>query len=537
MKKLYVSLFTTMMTVFVLVFSSLQASTLPQLFFDFNSDGVADTQKILEIGDRVRVDIWIGGWQAAFPGEQLFGADLYFYYDETLLKVNKSNSYANDTTHGGPFDPSFAVLNDWPGKIQLTVANFSCVEITDHLLLYTLEIECLAAGTSNIKIGVDYNSDPAGSVSNGGEDCLSPTMGDAYDGTATIEQVEPTTTTIDPPAHDITLSIGNGSGDPGSTGNPVEISLKNPVVGVKGFIAEICGDADYLIADKTCETTGRTEGLMFDSNRLPNGCLSIFLAALPGSIIEPGTGPVFIIKYDVEGDAPDSGCEDLDFGNVTLQDEFKNEYSEETLTLLSGTFCMGGSTPSTTSIPGGGSSGGPGATTTIPGGGATTTTTIIGGGDPSTTTTIEFPAPGDSTTTTTTTEKTEKCPIENILGSDNENVINVIRRFRDRRLSSTPAGLLLNGLYYMHGSEITDILMADRELELQARKLVLDLLPAIKKEGSIVLGRKQCGRIISLISKVDAVASPVLQETLGFILKKFASQNGFNSAGITIDGR
>jgi hypothetical protein len=42
----------------------------------------------------------------------------------------------------------------------------------------------------------------------------------------------------------VTLTIGDGSGDPGSTGNPVSISLDNPDVAVQGFQVDVCDAAD-----------------------------------------------------------------------------------------------------------------------------------------------------------------------------------------------------------------------------------------------------------------------------------------------------
>ena len=71
-----------------------QASeTLQGLHFDFNHDGIYDSVYEMHAGDKVSVDIWIAGWQEAFPGDKLFGISMNFYYDESQLKVIEGGTH------------------------------------------------------------------------------------------------------------------------------------------------------------------------------------------------------------------------------------------------------------------------------------------------------------------------------------------------------------------------------------------------------------------------------------------------------------
>ncbi len=170
----------------ILLFSSVQAAGPPNLHFDFDKDGNYDTQWNLNVGERVDLEIWIDEWDAAdFSDEGLFAVRMFFYYDDTQIKVNSSKP--NDTSNGGPFDGSFSVFEELGnGKIQLDLASFSCVSITDKLLLYSLELETIAGGTSEIKIKIDLGTENQGMLIPGGASCLSTHFEDAGDGVAAI---------------------------------------------------------------------------------------------------------------------------------------------------------------------------------------------------------------------------------------------------------------------------------------------------------------------------------------------------------------
>ena len=178
-KKLIIYVFSA---VFCLMVSTVMAQ--PTLNFDFDNDRVYDTSWVI-CGKEI-VKIYLDDWDTStFPSESLLGVQMYFYYDDTKIGVNMGNSYPNDTIHGGPFDPSLSTSQDLGGgKIKLVASEFSCVAITDHILLWTLELEGIAVWMSDISIQVDYPA--SGFVSPGGVDCSAPHQEDAGNGVASI---------------------------------------------------------------------------------------------------------------------------------------------------------------------------------------------------------------------------------------------------------------------------------------------------------------------------------------------------------------
>ncbi len=144
----------------------------PDLYMDIDGDGKKDTALQLDSStqEKVSVRIWVDNWDSSpFFAEPFFGIKMFFFHDHNKIQVNKIKSFANDTDHGGLFTPVFCIFNDLGvGIVQLEVSNFNCVNITDRLLLYTLEIQSTGSGKSEIEITVDY---PTGGIIPGGEDC------------------------------------------------------------------------------------------------------------------------------------------------------------------------------------------------------------------------------------------------------------------------------------------------------------------------------------------------------------------------------
>ena len=194
------------------------------LNFDFDHDGVYDTEWTLEApppgGNTVHVQIWLDDWDTSpWSSEPLFGAKIFFYYDDTSIKVNAATPH--DTDNGGPFDSAFSVVNDLGGgKYQIEVAHFSCVSITDKMLLVTIELECISAGDVVIKA-----SPTGGAVTPGGPSCGAPHAEGADDGTATIHQESSTPVTS-------TTSTGPSSTtsipDTTTTSSPITITTTSP---------------------------------------------------------------------------------------------------------------------------------------------------------------------------------------------------------------------------------------------------------------------------------------------------------------------
>ena len=147
----------------------------PNLCFDFDSDGECDTS--WDIDGTETVEIYLDDWDTCpWSSEPLWGVQMFFYYDHTKIDLNIENSFPNDTLHGGPFDSSLSQSQSkGDGKYLLTATNTlqDCTAITDKILLWTLELEGIASGTSDIYIRVDFDGDPDhGAIFPGGVDCL-----------------------------------------------------------------------------------------------------------------------------------------------------------------------------------------------------------------------------------------------------------------------------------------------------------------------------------------------------------------------------
>ncbi len=172
----------------------------PNLYFDFNKDGKYEKSWNLDVSkaEKISVQLWIDDWEkSSFADEQLFGGEMYLYYDDTMIIINEDRGFANDTEHGGPFDPSFCRFRDMgAGKIQIVVANFNCTDIKDRLLLYTFELEAKekASGVCDLDVRLDFaQTSEAGSLAPGGPDCTVPHKEDCGEAIVQIVMVQPST--------------------------------------------------------------------------------------------------------------------------------------------------------------------------------------------------------------------------------------------------------------------------------------------------------------------------------------------------------
>ena len=148
-------------------------------------------------------------------------------------------------------------------------------------------------------------------------------------------------------AANVVLTIGDGSGAPGSSGNPVVVSLDNPNDKVKGVQVDVCDVDDYL-ACTGCETTNRTTGFSCTAEEHESGCCRVLLFDFGGGSINEGEEPIFTLSYDVSGEAPTGECRELSTEEEKVSDE--NQQPLE-VTSESGEFCfLTSSTTTTTTI-------------------------------------------------------------------------------------------------------------------------------------------------------------------------------------------
>ena len=122
---------------------------------------------------------------------------------------------------------------------------------------------------------------------------------------------------------DVSLTIGNGSGSPGSENNIVEITIDNPVSKIKGIQADICDEGNYL-QGVACEPIGSASEFTCAYNELSDGCFRIMILSLSGDVIPEGEGPIISISYNVSEDAPDGRCVDLTARDAEVSDEERN---------------------------------------------------------------------------------------------------------------------------------------------------------------------------------------------------------------------
>lgn len=180
-------------------------------------------------------------------------------------------------------------------------------------------------------------------------------------------------------AADVLVSIGDGSGAPGSKNNKVTIFLDNarPVKGLELIIS----DQGNFLSCNSCQAIARASDFNCGANEKRFGYTIIELMST-GGLIDEGTGPVLDLLCDVKKNAAPGDC-------FTLRGEDKNSVAagerQTKLTVKSvpGEFCITG--------------GGEDETTTAP------ATTTAGGG----TTSILNPAP---TTITDSSSNTPSLP-------------------------------------------------------------------------------------------------------------------------------
>jgi len=93
---------------------------------------------------------------------------------------------------------------------------------------------------------------------------------------------------------DVILTVGNGSGYPGSEGNKVEVILDNQDDAVGSVRLDVCDVDDYLSCTE-CETTERTLDFICLCYEQKNGCAGIVLYSSICETIEENAGPIFTI--------------------------------------------------------------------------------------------------------------------------------------------------------------------------------------------------------------------------------------------------
>jgi hypothetical protein len=135
---------------------------------------------------------------------------------------------------------------------------------------------------------------------------------------------------------EVTLTIGSGSGSPGSKDNMVEITIDNPVTRIKGVQADICDEGNYLHG-AACEPVGSASEFTCSHNELSDGCFRIMLLSLSGDVIPEKAGHIINVSYNVSDNAPEGRCVALTTKEVRVADEDTNPLAT---VMRMGSFCF-----------------------------------------------------------------------------------------------------------------------------------------------------------------------------------------------------
>ena len=134
----------------------------------------------------------------------------------------------------------------------------------------------------------------------------------------------------------MTLSVGNGAGVPGSSANEVVIGLNNPDARVKGVQVDILDEGNHLTITG-CETTGRASDFECVKNEREDGSARVILVSVTGGVIPEGEGGIVTLQYDLSGNAPLGRCVALDPTKVLVPDEYNSPLEADA---LPGEFCF-----------------------------------------------------------------------------------------------------------------------------------------------------------------------------------------------------
>ena len=176
-------------------------------------------------------------------------------------------------------------------------------------------------------------------------------------------------------------------------------------------------------------------------------------------------------------------------------------------------------------------------TTTIPTTSITSTSTV-----PVLTTTTSAPQTSSTSSTTSSTSTTTTsalCPVVQMFKDEKSREVQMIRKFRNRRMTKSFTGIVLIYLYYANTEELTNILSSNPELANGAAILIRELVPgaalSLEHSSSIILTQGQYHEIVNILSNIRKEASPKLRNTIDYTLKQLESGQIFEILRITIE--
>jgi hypothetical protein len=128
------------------------------------------------------------------------------------------------------------------------------------------------------------------------------------------------------------------------------------------------------------------------------------------------------------------------------------------------------------------------------------------------------------------------CPSGLVLNND-ETKLEVLRETRDTRLTRTALGRSLVDLYYKHSAEISDILLADSDLQIIATNVVNEIVEkalSLNNNETVHMDRALVKRILKVASLINKNASPNLRIAIIKVKKEIKRGNIFRKLGMTV---
>jgi hypothetical protein len=127
----------------------------------------------------------------------------------------------------------------------------------------------------------------------------------------------------------VLLSVGEGEGNPGSTGNPVDISLDNETynsAGIDSLVFTLVYTSQYgahLPEENPLELVGRAEefDLAYEVNEENPAACSLFVTLTGTAPLEPGTDPICRLLFSVDAAADTQYASQLWFSEATATDD------------------------------------------------------------------------------------------------------------------------------------------------------------------------------------------------------------------------
>jgi hypothetical protein len=134
-----------------------------------------------------------------------------------------------------------------------------------------------------------------------------------------------------------TLTVGDGSGSPGSQGNQITVTLNNDVP-VRGMQLDICDEDDFLECTD-CQGVDRASNFLCELEEQPNGCCGMILVDVSGGGLAEGSGPIFTVEYTVSTNAPAGQCRELSPEDIKAVQDNQAMDPVDTLS-VPGEFCF-----------------------------------------------------------------------------------------------------------------------------------------------------------------------------------------------------